>query len=138
MHRNDLRRLSRIRIREARLLLRSGAVQGAYYLGGYAVECALKACIARQFQLHELPDKALVNEVYTHDLDKLLGLAGLRPMLKREAATHPLLQTNWDVVKDWKETARYNPTITAKEARDLYSACTARRFGVMAWLRNQW
>lgn len=138
MHRNDLRRLSRLRINEARLLLRAGAVQGAYYLAGYAVECALKSCIARQFQQHDLPDRALVNDVYTHDLDRLLGLAGLRPALKQEAAAYPLLQTNWDVVKDWKETARYNPTITAREAQDLYSACTARRYGVLAWLRNQW
>jgi hypothetical protein len=138
MHRNDLRRLSRLRISEARLLLRAGAAQGAYYLAGYAVECALKACIARQFQQHDLPDRALVNDVYTHDLDRLLGLADLRRALKQESAAYPLLQTNWDVVKDWKETARYNATITAKEAQDLYSACTARRYGVLAWLRNQW
>lgn len=138
MHRNDLRRLSHLRISEARLLLRAGAVQGAYYLAGYAVECALKACIARQFQQHDLPDRARVNDVYTHDLDRLLGLADLRRALKQESAAYPLLQTNWDVVKDWKETARYNATITAKEAQDLYSACTARRYGVLAWLRNQW
>jgi hypothetical protein len=130
--------LSHLRISEARLLLRAGAVQGAYYLAGYAVECALKACIARQFRQHDLPDRALVNDVYTHDLDRLLGLAGLRPALKQDAAVDPLLQTNWDVVKDWNETARYHATITATEAQDLYSACTSRRYGVLAWLRNQW
>jgi HEPN domain-containing protein len=138
MHRDDLKRLSRLRISEARLLLRAGAPQGAYYLAGYAVECALKACIARQFQQHDLPDRTLVNDVYTHDLDKLLGLARLRSVLKHGAAAYPLLQMNWNVVKDWSETARYEPNITTKEARDLYSACTARRHGVVAWLRNQW
>lgn len=138
MHRNDLRRLSRLRIREARLLLRAGAFPGAYYLAGYAVECALKACIARQFQQHDIPDRKLVNDVYTHDIDKLLDLAGLRPALQQEAAAHPPLQTNWNVVKDWKETARYNPGITGQEAQDLYSACAARRYGILAWLRNRW
>jgi HEPN domain-containing protein len=138
MHRNDLRKLSRLRIREARLLLRAGAFQGAYYLAGYAVECALKACTARQFQQHDIPDRKLVNDVYTHDVDRLLDLAGLRPELQQEAATNPPLQTNWNVVKDWKETARYNPSITGQEARDLYSACAARRYGILAWLRNQW
>ncbi|MGH2361826.1 MAG: DNA-binding protein [bacterium] len=138
MRRDDLRRLSRLRIREARILLRAGAVQGAYYLGGYAVECALKACVAQQFRQHDIPDRKLVNDVYTHDMDKLLDLEGLRPTLQQHAAMHPLLQTNWNVVKDWKETARYNPRVTAQEAQDLYSACTARRYGILAWLRNQW
>lgn len=138
MHRNDLRRLSRIRLREARLLLRAGAFQGAYYLAGYAVECALKACIARQFQQHDIPNRKLVNDAYTHDLDKLLDLAGLRPALQQDVVTHPPLQANWNVVKDWKETVRYNPGVTAQEARDVYSACASRRYGVLAWLRNRW
>jgi len=102
------------------------------------VECALKACIARQFQHHDIPDRKLVNDVYTHDMDKLLDLAALRPALQQDAGMHPPLQTNWNVTKDWKETARYNPSITAQEARDLYSACTARQYGVLAWLRNRW
>ena len=138
MRRNDLRRLSRLRIREGRILLRAGGFQGAYYLAGYAVECALKACIARQFQRHDIPDRKLVNDVYTHDMDKLLDLAGLRAALQQEARARAPLQTNWNVVKDWKETARYNPDITAQEARDLYSACIARRNGVLPWLRNRW
>jgi len=138
MRRDDLRLLSRVRIREARILLTAGASHGAYYLAGYAVECALKACIARQFQRHDIPDKKLVNDVYSHDVDKLLDLAGLRPAVRQDAATNPALQTNWNVAKDWKETVRYNPGITAQEARDLYSACTARQHGVLPWLRNQW
>jgi HEPN domain-containing protein len=76
MRRGDLRRLSRLRIHEARILLRAGGFQGAYYLAGYAVESALKACIAQQFQRHDIPDRKLVNDVYTHDMDKLLDLAG--------------------------------------------------------------
>lgn len=138
MHRNDLRRLSRLRIREARVLLRAGLFPGAYYLAGYAVECALKACIAGQFRQHSIPDKKLVNDVYTHDVDRLLDLAGLRPALRRDTAGNPPLQTNWNVVKDWKETARYDPNITGQEALDLYSACAARRYGVLAWLRDRW
>jgi HEPN domain-containing protein len=138
MHRNDLRRLSRLRINEARLLLHAGAYQGAYYLAGYSVECALKACIARQVQRHDIPDKKFVNDAYIHDLDKLLDLAGLRTPLKQEAVTHQPLQTNWNLVKDWKETARYNPGITQQEAQALYSACTARPYGILAWLRNRW
>jgi len=138
MHRNDLRRLSRLRIREARLLLHAGSFQGAYYLAGYAVECALKACIARQFQQHDIPDRKHVNDVYSHDVDKLLDLAGLRPALQHDAATQPALKTNWNVVKDWSETARYEPSIAGQRAQDLYSACAGRRDGILGWLRNRW
>jgi hypothetical protein len=34
MNRNDLRRLSRIRLKEARVLLEAGCFDGAYYLCG--------------------------------------------------------------------------------------------------------
>ena len=138
MRRNDLRQLSHLRIREAGILLRAGAVHGAYYLAGYAVECALKACIARQFQRHDIPDRRLVNDVYTHHMDELLDLAGLRPALQQDAATRPPLRTNWNIAKDWKETARYDPSITAQNAQDLYAACTAKRYGILPWLRNRW
>ena len=138
MHRNEFRRLSRLRLLEARILLRAGAFQGAYYLAGYSVECALKACIANQFDKYDIPDKKLVNDAYTHDLDRLLDIAGLRPTLQQDVAAHLPLQTNWNVAKDWNETARYNPGITLQEANDLYSACVARRYGVLPWLRDRW
>jgi len=54
MNRTELQRLSRIRIKEAKFLLDGGCYNGAYYLAGYAVECALKACIAKQTHRHDL------------------------------------------------------------------------------------
>ena len=55
MDRRDLQALSRIRINEAKGLLSLGLHDGAYYLAGYAVECALKACIAKETKRHEFP-----------------------------------------------------------------------------------
>ena len=46
MNRADFQRLADVRIDEAGVLLAAGRWSGAYYLAGYAVECALKACIA--------------------------------------------------------------------------------------------
>jgi len=46
---------------------------GAYYLAGYAVECALKACIAKKTQRHEFPDKRRVDASHTHNLIQLLN-----------------------------------------------------------------
>jgi hypothetical protein len=78
MNRIDLQELSEIRIRESRALLDAGFSDGAYYLAGYAVECALKACIAKRTQEHDFPDKKLVNDSHTHNLKTLLQLAELK------------------------------------------------------------
>jgi HEPN domain-containing protein len=58
MDRKDLRALSRVRLSEARALFKAGLPDGAYYLAGYAVECALKACIAKETQRYEFPEKS--------------------------------------------------------------------------------
>jgi HEPN domain-containing protein len=61
--RRDFQQLSRIRAREAEALLKLGLSDGAYYLAGYAVECALKACIAKGTRRYEFPDKKRPKEV---------------------------------------------------------------------------
>ena len=68
MDRKHLQALSGIRIREARALAKLGMNDGAYYLAGYCVECALKACIAKATLRHEFPDKKRVDLSYTHNL----------------------------------------------------------------------
>jgi len=70
-------------------LLHGKQFSGAYYLAGYAIECALKARIASQFRADEIPDKNLVNKVYVHDLANLLRLAGLEAELETERQTDP-------------------------------------------------
>jgi hypothetical protein len=72
MNRNDLQKLAKIRVKDAKVLLDNGRFEGAYYLLGYSVECALKACIAKQINRHEFPDKELAQKVYTHKLSELL------------------------------------------------------------------
>jgi len=138
MNRNDFQQLARLRLREARTLLTNGRYAGAYYLAGYAVECALKACIAKKVRRHDFPEKDTVNESYTHNLEKLLKVAGLAPQRQALSNANPQFDVNWGIVKDWSAQKRYNPTISPVEARQLYSAITARQHGVMAWLRSQW
>ena len=52
MYKRDLQRISDIRLSEAKVLLDNEYYSGAYYQLGYSVECALKACIAKQVQRH--------------------------------------------------------------------------------------
>ena len=65
--RRGLQELSKVRLKEARALLRAGMHDGAYYLAGYAVECGLKACIAKTTLRHEFPDKKRVDSSYSHN-----------------------------------------------------------------------
>lgn len=138
MNRSALHQLSRMRIADARVLLRAGRPQGAYYLSGYAIECGLKACIAKQVHRYDFPDKRTVADSYTHNLDQLLKVAGLSPTHAVELRSNPSLAINWGIVKDWSEQDRYDPGITAVDARDIYSAVTARTNGVLVWLRKHW
>lgn len=138
MNRTELQEISRLRVKEARVLLQNGYYSGAYYLIGYAVECALKACIAKQIRRYDFPDRRLVNDSYTHDLEKLLGVSGLKEYLESESAGNPTLQRYWTIVKDWLEQSRYNSEIPENEARNLFSAVTARRNGVLSWLMRWW
>jgi hypothetical protein len=127
-----------MRRREASSLLSARQFPGAYYLLGYSIECALKACIAKQVRRHDFPDKELANNAYTHRLEKLMSLAGLSQELQRDMATSRPLRLNWAVVKDWTEQSRYRTGITEAEARDLYLAATARRHGILTWIRTRW
>jgi HEPN domain-containing protein len=138
MNRYDLQRLARLRVREARVLLENGHFAGAYYLLGYAVECAFKACIAKRIKRYDFPDRKLINDSYTHDLEKLLSVAELRVELQQEIRRNPALEAQWSIVKEWSEQSRYELGISEAEARGLYSAVTSGRYGVLAWLRKWW
>jgi HEPN domain-containing protein len=86
--RAHFQRLAELRLAEARILAREGQFSGAYYIAGYAIECALKARIAALFRENEIPDRNLVNRVYTHDLTALLNLSGLeKPLRETDKAT---------------------------------------------------
>lgn len=90
--RKDFQRLADLRAKEAVTLAKTGNQQGAYYLAGFAVECALKACIAKKTRRHDFPaDKDYAGKVYTHNLDQLLKLALLETQLYRDMKTRPQL-----------------------------------------------
>ena len=137
MNRDELQELSRIRIKEAKALLDRGLYDGAYYLCGYGIECALKACIAKNTRKYDFPDKKAVIDSYTHDLIKLVKTAELNVALEQKIAGSPNFVANWKLIKDWSEDSRYKLN-TEAEARDLYSAITARKHGILSWIKKHW
>jgi len=80
----------------------------------------------------------LANAVFTHDLEALVRVAGLTEDLDKDRKSNPSLESNWTMVKDWKETSRYELGITEVRERGLFLACTERRNGILAWIRRRW
>ena len=138
MNRKDLQTLSDLRVKEATALFDQGLFDGAYYLLGYAMECALKSCIARQFRQYDFPDKKLVLDSYTHELEKLLSVSGLKEKLETELKNNPAMEFNWGAVKDWSEKARYHYGKGKIESLDFYNAVTEEGTGILSWLKNWW
>jgi hypothetical protein len=137
--RTTFQKLAQLRIDEANALLAHRQPSGAYYLAGYAIECALKAVIAKQFRGDEIPDKALVNDIYSHDLSKLLGLAGLEPELNAARRADSELDRRWSIVKNWKEQARYS-IWTDKDASSIIDAVAGDGLagGLFQWVAARW
>ena len=120
MNKNNLEELVEIRIKEAKILLDSESYQGAYYLAGYALECAIKACIAKQVQQHDFPNFELANKSYTHKLTDLLGVAGLKQKLNEKEKQDTDFKLNWSI------------------AKDLYDAIINNQSGILTWLKTFW
>ncbi len=139
LNRRDFQKLSILRLKEAKILFKSGSPQGAFYLAGYAIECALKACIAKQTRQSEFPpSRRVIEEYYKHDPTALIGAAQLRPALDAERATNLDFEENWKVVSGWSEQIRYSHSVSEPEARDLIAAISDRRNGVLPWLKRYW
>jgi HEPN domain-containing protein len=133
--RATFQQLAQLRLSEAKTLLKNGQPSGAYYLAGYCVECSLKAIIAKQFRGDEIPDKNLVNKIYTHDLSDLLRLAGLESELDAERRANSELDRRWSIVKNWTEQARYS-VWTKEQATAIIDAVAGdgRNGGFSQWL----
>jgi HEPN domain-containing protein len=137
MNRLELQALSEIRIKEARVLLDAGFSDGAYYLAGYSVECALKACIAKRTQQHDFPDKKLVNESHTHSLMELIRIAELSGPREESIARDASMKIRWAIVLGWSETSRYQRNNVAA-ADALLKAVDDGREGILPWIRLRW
>ena len=137
MTRAELHRLADDRVADAAALLAAGRWSGAYYLAGYAVECALKACIAKGVRAEDFPDRKLTNDSYTHDLTLLARTAGVTGLIAAEEKADAVFKENWFTVRDWGETARYAQW-SEQVARDLFDAVADPQHGVLTWIRNHW
>ena len=136
MNRIDFQEIAEFRLRESKALLDAGFPDGAYYLAGYAVECALKACIAKRTREHDFPEKDS-KEYYVHDLEKLLGFAKLKDDFYQALRANPAMNANWIITKNWAKTSRYQRK-TVADATELLNAIEDQTGGLLTWVRKRW
>lgn len=138
MDRAQLHRLAELRLADADALLAAGRWDAAYYLLGYAIECALKACIARQFLEHHVPERRLVESFYSHDIDRLLAISIVKSDLDAHLAQDPNFKINWSIVRNWSSEVRYDTGTSERVAREMRTAVADNASGVLQWLKTRW
>jgi len=139
VNKTDLEQLADLRFAEAiaLLTLTPPMPDDAYYLAGYAVECALKACIAKLTAQHDFPDKNFAVKCFTHKAEQLIPLAGLESTRAAAMAADTVLAANWLIVKDWSEESRYERW-TVGQATALIDAIRDPKNGVLQWVKGHW
>lgn len=135
--RNDLKTLTQARIDDAIILFQAGRSSSAYYLAGYSIELAIKVCISGLFQEGIIPDKGLVNATYSHDLEKLMNTAGLKPALQLKEREDEQFSAYWGIVSKWSEQSRYTVTDSITAAH-LITSIQDQEHGVLQWLKQHW
>ena len=140
MNRADWKQIAEEKLFAADALLAASQWTSAYYLAGYAIECGLKSCVlARLAGFPEVifEDKMYSKNCWTHNIEDLVDLAGLKPDRDIAKAAAPALAINWATVGEWREVSRYEMK-TQPEAQGLYNAIIDPVSGVMQWIRARW
>jgi AbiV family abortive infection protein len=139
MNKIDLQILAEDRLTDAQVLLANGRFGAAYYLAGYAIECALKACIAKLTKAEDFPIKNSTNKVYIHDLKKLAGTAGVEAGIAQLAKNDKTFERNWAFVTEWwSEESRYDRYVDQPRAKSMLDAVSDLQHGVLQCIRQYW
>jgi len=137
LKRTDLQSIAQAKVDDAHLPFQNGRFSNSYYLAGYAIEIALKACIAAQISAETIPDKDILRKVLNHEFPVLVGLAGLATALKEQQDSDSLFAANWAIVSEWKPDVRYEST-DSTAAQQMLSALTDAASGVLQWIKLYW
>ncbi len=140
MDRAEWQQLAEERALDAQALLAAHRWSGAYYLAGYAIECALKSCVlvrlVREPQV-VFVEKRFSEKCWTHGLEELVALTGLAKDLADDGSKNPVLNAYWEIVIGWSEQDRYRIK-DESQARKLVTAVTDNANGVLQWIRARW
>ena len=136
--RAEFQELAEERLNEAKLLLDAERWSGAYYLAGYAVELALKACIIKRLmETDAFPEREFSKNCDTHVIKNLVRLARLNDLRETSTDVNLDLRANWQTANGWSEEKRYH-RIEKVVAETLYAAITDPLHGVSEWIKMHW
>ena len=133
----ELQSVAKAKMADAELLFEHSRYSNAYYLFGYAAEIALKSRIARACSSETIPDKRFVERIYSHDLNALVSLSGLRQRLDERRGASPPFNGFWSTVSDWSPQSRY-ATVDQFTCIAMRDAMTDTDEGVFKWLESNW
>jgi hypothetical protein len=138
VNRSDFQELAELHLQHATALLDAELYSGAYYICGYVVECALKACICKrmnQFDFHPSPEES--RAAWSHDFEKLIRAAELESELKAARAADLDLDVKWESVENWSPNSRYERH-GEPEARLILDAIADPDHGVLSCTKRLW
>jgi hypothetical protein len=133
-----LKMLALERLQEAECLIGNGHFGGAYYIGGYAIELALKAVICKKldieiFDKEEVP-RHISKSFMIHDLSDLVILAGMARDVQKISQEDDIFQESWSRVSDWSEQRRYELACQAEYAEVFVISSKI----IIQWLQKYW
>jgi HEPN domain-containing protein len=138
MHRGDFQELAELHLQHAKALMVAGLYAGAYYMCGYVVECALKACICKRTnQFDFYPSQVQVRKAWSHSFDDLINVSGLKDELDEAMQRDDAFGVHSKAVEDWSQNSRYEPR-GQKEAEVLLAAIVDPDHGALAYIKRYW
>ena len=134
---DEFKKLSKMRIKEAKILFKKFEYSGAYYLAGYSIELALKACYCKNVKEQSFPPKKeIYYALYSHDLNNLLDVSGIKLDFEKREKKDKIFQENWITVKDWTEQSRYG-FFNRTYAESLINSIVGQS-GILNWIKKLW
>jgi hypothetical protein len=137
---SDLKVLSTERIMEAEVLLNNHHFTGSYYLGGYALEFALKAVICKRLGVEMFDDgisdipRDISRMFRIHNIANLIILSGLQQEQKRLIKTDLQFSLAWSTASVWNEQKRYQTGCSQLEAKGFLYAVKI----LITWIQQHW
>lgn len=137
----EIQLLALQRLAEARVLHQNGFHDGAFYLGGYAVELALKAIICKHLDIDNFfaENKPYSKPLKVHDYETLLVFAGLQQKHQQQKSSDPVFLKNWQRIRTWTSEDRYVANHRdAKQVVEFLDAIDHPQNGILTWLQKHW
>lgn len=134
----EWRHLADEKFKSAMSLKRLGRRVDSAGLLSVCLEAEIKAIIARRERFNTWPSRRERPDLHTHDLARLIRVAGLDEELSRVVREEKLFSGAWRLVKDLTPVLRYSVgVISASQLQEAFDAVQNSQHGVRQWLRSR-